>query len=440
VVRDVYNLFGRPIACECGRTHRLSPETIVYADDAVDRLPELCAACCAGRNVAVVMDIRTREAAGRTAASRLSAGGWTVAEAVVPDSADGESPVCDDRTKETLAAGIPDADVFLAVGSGVVNDLAKWISWDRRRPYVSFATAASMNGYTSANVAATVEGLKTLLSARPPAVVAADGKILRDAPYQLTVAGLGDALAKSVSSADWYLNHALFGDYFCRRCVDLIAEIEPLYMDHPGDIAARQPGAIRALFDALLLTGAAMTMAESSAPASGGEHMISHSLDMMAWRDSQKHDLHGRQVGVGTMLTSELYRRVLATESPKFSTEAGALPDMVFWGKLAPAMRKEFTAKVQKYRLAVEKLSQGSAWDNLRVSLSPMLRAPEKIASCLLAAGAATTAVDIECTRERLLDAFLHGREIRARFTILDLAFAVGVLPSAASDIVHQWG
>ena len=130
---------------------------------------------------------------------------------------------------------------------------------------------------------------------RRPAAVLTSGDILRDAPFEMTAAGLGDVLAKSVSSTDWRLNHLLFGDYYCQRSVDLVAEVERLYMEHPAGIRDLEPGAVGALFQALLLTGVAMTMADTSAPASGGEHMISHSLDMVASASGGESHLHGSE-------------------------------------------------------------------------------------------------------------------------------------------------
>jgi len=255
----------------------------------------------------------------------------------------------------------------------------------------------------------------------------------------MTAAGLGDVLAKTTSSADWRLNHRLFGDYYCERSVGLIAEIEPLYVDRPEALKARDAGALAALFDALLLTGVAMTLAESSAPASGGEHLLSHSLDMMSLLDGRPHDLHGRQVGVGTVLAAELYRRVLAIESPELRDAPGGI-DRAFWGRLADVVAAQYAEKAPRLRQAKERLARGGAWDELRAELSPMLRPPEAIRDCLAAAGAACRAEDIACGPERLRAAFVHAHEMRPRFTVLDLARIAGVMPGAAGEIVEEWG
>ena len=435
---DNFDLFGQTFACPCGRTHHIQPRQAFYSEDAAARLVAGCANVTAGRRVAVLMDVRTRAAAGSDVAATFARAGWSVNELLVADPKPGHSPVCDDITRATLEPRLDQVDLVCPVGGGVINDLGKWIAMDRALPYVGFATAASMNGYASSNIAPTVAGVKRLVYHRAPMLVASSPSVLRAAPYELTASGLGDVLAKSVSSADWYGNHLLFGEYFCRRAVSLIEEIEPLYLDHPGDLPARKPAAFEALFSALLLTGVAMTMAETSFPSSGGEHLIGHSLDMMSSVDGQPHDLHGRQVGVGTIIASELYRRVLATESPALGVDAEGI-DRPFWGPIADAVEAEYVQKIPRLRVARAKLAGGAAWDDLRRALAPMVRRPERIRDCLAAANAAWQAQHIGCTKERLLTALLHAHEMRPRFTILDLARLAGVLPASAAEIIEAW-
>jgi glycerol-1-phosphate dehydrogenase [NAD(P)+] len=431
-------IYGQTIECDCGKTHHIDPQRVIYEDAALTRLPRVLSECTTGRRAVVLMDTRTRDVAGKAAAALLRDADWEVSEIIVPDPAQGASPACDDHMHNWLLRQIEAADIILPVGSGVLSDLGKWIAFDLNLPYVCFATAASMNGYASANVAATIRGVKTLVRVRPPQTILSDPAILREAPYELTAAGLGDILAKSVSSADWRMNHFLFGDYYCERSVSLISEIEPLYMNHPEDVHERKPEAMAALFHGLLLTGVAMTMAESSAPASGGEHLLSHTLDMMSSLDGVPHDLHGRQVGIGTVLASEVYRRVINLGSPAFSR--GSMDfDKESWGALGDEVERYQTQKGERLQTAIEILSQGDSWDRLREEVKPLLRSPDQVRNCLKRAGAAFRAEDIGCSRERLLCALLHAHEIRSRFTVLDLARLVGVLPQAAAEIVEEW-
>ncbi len=438
----IADTFGGKFACECGRTHRITPEQIVFASDAFERAPEVCSHYASGKRVAMIMDARTREAAGAKLADTLARAGWDVDELLVADPVEGAWPVCDEQTKTSLAGMIGSADLILPVGSGVICDLGKWLAFEADLPLVTFATAASMNGYASANVAPTIDGVKSLVRAHPPQAILACPGVLRDAPAALTSAGLGDVLAKSVSSADWRLNHLLFGDYYCQHAVGLIGQIEPLYMDHPADLPAGRGRALEALFAALLLTGAAMTMAETSAPASGGEHLISHSLDMMASLDGCPHDLHGRQVGVSTIITSELYRRMLAIESPRWTAPPTGI-DEAFWGHLAPAIAAQYQQKLARLDQARQQLANPGVWQLCRQELATTLRPPEQIRDCLAGAQAAIGAEDIipqpgrwQTPPDRLLQALLHAHEIRPRFTILDLAYLAGLMPSCAADIL----
>ncbi len=435
---DPLAIFGTTFPCDCGKVHRITTDTIQYAEDALARLPETLARVTHFRRVAVLMDARTRIAAGRDVAETLKAADWLVAEVVVPDTAESESPVCDETTKDTLDGVLPAVDIVVPVGAGVINDLGKWLAYERDIPFVAFATAASMNGHASANVAPTINRVKTLVRARPPRAVFSTPAVLREAPFEMTAAGLGDILAKSVSSADWRVNHLLFGDYYCDRTVGLIAEIEPLYLDHPEAIRERRPEALRALFHGLLLTGAAMTMAETSAPSSGGEHLVSHALDMLAMRDGHGHDLHGRQVGLGTILASELYRRLLALDKPSFDKVEESV-DTAYWGTLAQEVEAHYRQKHERIYAARDTLRDPAQWDRVRAAVADIVRPPEMLRDCLQRAGAAYRAEDIGCSVCHLKEALLHAHQIRSRFTVLDLAWMAGILPDAADEIAEKW-
>jgi glycerol dehydrogenase-like iron-containing ADH family enzyme len=82
---ETTKLVGKTNTCECGKTHRIDPREVLYADDAIARMPALCAKYSAGRRVAVLFDTRTRQAAGAAVADGLRADGWQVKEVLVRD-------------------------------------------------------------------------------------------------------------------------------------------------------------------------------------------------------------------------------------------------------------------------------------------------------------------------------------------------------------------
>ena len=423
--------------CECGRSHHVPIKKLIYAEDALDRLPKVLGLLVGGRRVVVIADQRTWEIAGRAAHDILWRSHWSVHHIVVPDTSRG-GPVCDDTTRGWLESRLPPVDIALAVGSGVINDLTKWVAFDRGLPYAVMATAASMNGYTAANVAPTLQGVKTLIRAQAPLAVLAVPSIIVGAPFELTSAGFGDVIAKPVSSTDWLLNHVFFGEHFCRYCSEIFSELEPYYIEHPGDVKDRKPLAIEALFNALLYSGIAMTIMGTSAPASGGEHLLSHTLDMMSSVDGVPHDLHGRQVGLGTLFASALYERIIRIESPACSAVPADIDDS-FWGPLAANVRQQYQSKRSALERMAEKLGDGETWANFLAACRNKVRPPDKIKTCLQAAGVAHTYADIGCSRERFLAAALHMHEIRKRATVVDLAWVLGILPGAAEEIVNDW-
>ena len=431
-------LFGQNFVCDCGKSHCIYPRKVVYSEDIIAHLPELAVQFNCGNRLAVLADIRTREVAGAEVAAALSAEGYDVTSVLVEDREDGGWPICDDITKDKLERQIGDVDWMLSVGGGVLTDLGKWLAFDRDIPLMVFATAVSMNGYPSANTAPTIEGMKRSGYARAPIVVVSRPSVLCAAPYELTMAGLGDVVAKTTSTTDWYLNHLLFGDYFCEKAAKLIDEIEPFYLNDPEGLKSRNPESVETLFHALLLTGVAMNMAGTTAPASGAEHLVSHALDMMSSIDGAPHDLHGRQVGVGTILAAEVYRHVLSVESPTFR-EPSEKVDVDIWGPLGSFVMENYTQKLQRLRIAKEKLSKADAWDNLRQQLSSMVQQPEVLRDCLVRAGAAAKAEHIRCSQNRLLEVFRNAHAIRPRVTVLDLAQLIGIMPSTADEIVDAW-
>jgi glycerol-1-phosphate dehydrogenase [NAD(P)+] len=430
-------LLGTTFNCECGRSHHVPTERLIYAEDALEQVPEVLSALVDGRSVVLVADERTWDIAGRAARKSLEQNGWSARHIIVPDS-NGGGPVCDDVTHDWLNEQLAPAAIALAVGAGVINDLTKWSALDHSLPYAVIATAATMNGYSAANVAPTIEGVKTIIPARPPVAVFAVPSILIEAPFELTAAGLGDAIAKPVSTADWLFNHLFCGEYFCRYCSEMINALEPYYLDHPEDIASREPAAIEALFQALSYSGIAMTIVGTSAPASGGEHLLSHTLDMMSVNDGVAHDLHGRQVGLGVIFACALYERILRIEKPKFNPMPSRI-DAAFWGGRAGNVRDQYEQKTPSIRMVGERLESRETWRAFLDKAAEQVRPPGRIKNCLKAAGAAHTLADIGCSRERLLAAAGHMHEIRKRPTIVDLAWMLGILPGAADEIIDTW-
>ena len=431
------SLLNSTFQCQCGQTHSIPVKSVEYSDDACDHLPAIIHNETTGNAVTLLADARTFAIAGSSVENILTAASFSVNTCIVPDELHG-SPVCNDITVQKLSDMLDTPDFFIAVGSGVINDLTKWLAFEKNRPYAIVATAASMNGYTAANVAPTINGVKSLIRARAPIAVLALPSIISHAPFELTASGFGDLQAKCISVTDWKMNSIIFGDHFCPFCAEIISEIEPLYTDKPEGVKNKDPESIQAVFNALIYSGLAMTLIGTSSPASGGEHLFSHTLDMMSTIDDHPHDLHGRQVGLGTIIAAELYSRLFALESPVIH----AIPleiNTTFWGPMADAVAEQYSAKLDKYYQLADVIQQEAEWRTLLSDLKPYTIPPTTVADRLHRAGAARYLTHINCSRARAKKALLHMHQIRSRCTIVDLAWLTGILPNAADEIIDQW-
>jgi len=441
---ELAKLLGTRFDCDCGRTHEVPIRQFLYESGAIEKLPNVLRDSVPGgplQRAAVVADVRTWAVCGDKVNDTLRSAGLDVTRIIVPDR-EHDGPVCDDVTSALLASQLREIqpNVVVAVGSGVINDLCKWASYELRVPYVVVATAASMNGYAAANVAAKIEGVKVLVEARPPVAVVAEPEVVQSAPPAMTAAGFGDTIAKYQSNTDWLMNHLLLDEYYCDFCAGIVAGLEPLYLAHPEDIQKGNSPAVGGLFAALFWSGVAMTVVGTSAPASGGEHLLSHTLDMVSAVQGRPHDLHGRQVGVGTIFSAALYERLLTLENPTLGTLPNAV-DTGFWRApaLVTAVKQQYEAKRPAVGAVCRKIATEDTWDQLRARLATASQSPATVRDWLRRAGGAVTAEEIGCSRDALRAAALHMHEIRKRFTVVDLAWMAGILPGAVDDIIEQW-
>jgi glycerol-1-phosphate dehydrogenase [NAD(P)+] len=169
-------LLGRTFDCECGRRHHVPTRVVDAAPGAIDRVPAVLSEVAAARSALVIADRRTWQAAG--AGARRAGAAVAADRALLADGADGQLHASVEAVERLEAATAGTYDLYIAAGSGTVNDITKELARRRGRPYLVVATAASMNGYTSSIVALLDRGLKTTGQATPPLAVVADPEVL----------------------------------------------------------------------------------------------------------------------------------------------------------------------------------------------------------------------------------------------------------------------
>jgi len=429
-----WHSLGTSFHCDCGVEHSLPIEACYVGEDAAEELAIFAQGRCEG-SAFVLSDENTRSAGGEAVLSALGARHTQIVEHCYPGT---ELEATGEEADKVAALGA-DCGYYVAIGSGTLCDLAKSAGSAQKKPVLLVPTAASMNGYTSAIVALKVRGLKRTLPCQPATGIFADPEVVASAPPRMAAAGVADFLSKCSSAADWTAAHLLRGDYYCRRPREFNEGIQEKLFAEASAVGRGETEAIQLVLEALLLSGFGMVVAGSSAPASGGEHLISHYIDMKHALRHTGNDLHGVQVGIGTLYTLGLWEKVLALDPAKLDLDAliAAQPsqeevrETVFaeWGD---SVGEEVWAQwLQKYRTPEalrEELKKIQAiypalCEQVRLDVQPV----SVVERCIREAGGPTRAEDTTAPAEEYYKAMRTARYLRNRFTILDLAAELGV-------------
>lgn len=345
-------------------------------------------------------------------------------------------PSPDMETVEMVRAQTKHATGLVAVGSGTINDLCKYATFLDRKPYAVFGTAPSMNGYTSVSAAITEHGHKKSLPAHAPLGVFLDLEVLSKAPLRMIRSGLGDSACRSTAQADWLLAHLLFDKPYRTTPFKLLETDEAALFAKAGDLVAGDIAAMEVLARTLVLSGLGMTICGGSYPASQGEHLISHYIDMLgdpSWPAS----FHGEHIAVTTLTMARLQEAMLGDAPPAVSaTAVSEQTVMAHFGpdlgaSCWPAFAKK-TLDATAARALSDKLARG--WADIRSALRKVMRPLKEVESALMAAKAPLTSTDIGVPVDFYRRAVAQAREIRDRYTFLDLAGDSGRLAAFAAS------
>jgi len=413
---------------ETGELLGVPVRSIVIADSLDGIEGELVARLDLGRRLAVVSDPVTHNVLGARVEQALAAAGQ-----IIPIRLR-DHPHADDTTVGRIREATADADALIAVGSGTINDLCKYAAFQDSKPYAVFGTAPSMNGYTSANAAITVGGLKKSLAARTPAGVFLDLAVLAAAPPRMIHSGLGDSLCRPTAQADWLLSHLLRDTPYRAAPFALLTSDEGALFESAATLLAGDLEAMRRLARTLVLSGLGMCLSGGSYPASQGEHLISHYIEMMGSPDLPQ-SFHGEQIGVTALTMARLQERMLAAAPVVRSTVVDAADLAAHFGaETGAACARELTAKALS-PAAANALNDRLArdWPAIRDRIARVSRSAADLERTLAAAGAPTRPATLGWPAPFYRTAVVRARQIRSRYSFLDLAGDAGLLEGFAA-------
>lgn len=377
------------MSCTCAQgKHCIPTEVIEVSEHAIEKTAQILSAY---RRIFLVADDNTYAVAGKRVEEILRAAGMLSHVFVLPSPAIPDAEAVGrvlieagrDADAYDINAWSLNPDYILAVGSGTINDVCRMVSYRLGIPYGVVGTAPSMDGYASVVSPLLNHGRKIVYNCSIARHIIMDLDICAAAPEPLLLAGVGDMLGKYVALLDWEIAREHIGEYYCQNIADMVLKATNQCAEAASGLAQRSPAAIRAISEGLILSGECIAFTGTSRPASGTEHMIGQTWEVMDV-EGKLPNLHGIEVGEGTFTAIEMFRRLHK------ETDDAALRDLI-----------------EKYLPVFDRLE----------ALQKALKLPFTVTD-----------------RARFVEGVLRGRTFRERYTILQYLYDHGQLESYAES------
>lgn len=297
------------IDCSCGKHHSCDIEYVSIKEGAIAELSDLCADY---EKILIVADKNTFAAAGKKTVAALE--GKQLVQVVFGGE---ELLIPNEEAIDTVTKALGQSELIVGIGSGVIQDLCKYISAKNSVPYMVVATAPSMDGYASTGAAMILGGMKVTVPAGVPKAILADTDVLKDAPMDMIKAGYGDIVGKFSALNDWKLSRAVNDEYFCDYIYNLTMDMTNKTLGLADKLLKRDPEAVAVLMEALVAVGIAMSFAGSSRPASGSEHHLSHFFEIVGILNGEEYFTHGIDVAYSTVITAGIREKLLKAPLPE---------------------------------------------------------------------------------------------------------------------------
>jgi len=263
---------------------------------------------------------------------------------------------------------------------------------------------------------------------------------------------VGDLAARSICNADWKLSHFIRGGYFCPLPYEMTAENERQVHASARGIAHRETQAITFLGEAILKSGLSMTILHGeTSPSSGAEHVISHFWDLLTHTRHLPKNLHGTQVGVGTIIMLAFYEYMRKIDPGKIDPRQvirrrPPVDDLLRenqarYGKAAPIFNEVVKTKYLTDDALADRIRWvQNHWEQLWNAVTPYAPPLESIREPLHQAGMPMSLSAVHRSKEDAMEALIKGPQYRSRYTLLDLAWELGLFPEAAEAVLDLAG
>jgi len=399
--------------CSCGKEHSCDIQYVIIENGALQSLPSLCSSYA---NILIVADSNTFNVCGTEVANLLASSvSFTLIYECEGYLVPNEEAICKLQSFIT-----PSTDLILGIGSGVIQDLCKYVSFDAHLPYFIVATAPSMDGYASKGAAMITDNMKVTYNAHVPTAIIGDVDILKDAPIDMIKSGYGDILGKFSCLNDWKLSRIVNDEYFCNYVYDLTFEMLNAVKDMGDALLRRDADAIKKLMEALVGVGVAMAYSGNSRPASGSEHHLSHFFEIVGIVTDTDYLPHGIDVAYSTVVTAKIREKLLNSQFPEkqyqkdeeqYKSDMKAIYKEVSDGCIA--LQKKI-GNYEKDRVTIYRKKE----KEVRAILAEMPKA-EEIEKMLSAVRLDISEFYEIYTEEKINNSIVYAKDLKDRYTVL---------------------
>ena len=425
------------IDCACGQKHSTGLKVLAAGKGVLEQLPEALKKLNVRRPM-IVSGPFSFPAVGEKVCAVLDQADIAYSLFVFERSGEKKLQPNEKAVAEIIGHFDPACDVLLSVGSGSVNDVCKTAATELHVPQLTVGSAPSMDGYTSASAALELNNTKTTVSVNAPVGVICDVNLMAQAPMRLLWAGLGDMAAKACSLCEWEMASVILGEHYCPHIADLVKLSYERSLSGASHIPERNPDSVQAVIEGLLLSGVCMSYMNSSRPASGLEHYFSHCWEMMAIARGKEYDLHGIYVGIGSVITLHIFKKLRQLRPDRARAEKAAAEfDHDAWEE---RLRRVFLGTADSFIALEDKLRKNDRnnrmqrvdkilenWDKL-VEILEKAPDPEEVEAILRSSGMPTRASEIGLGADDAADAFVCSRDTRDKYLTSSLIWDIGYM------------
>lgn len=387
------------------------------------------------RDFLLVADQNTYPALGEAVDEALRAQGFDVVTVVLK----GEEVLADEHYLVRVLLSYDRKErIFLAVGSGTITDITRFVSHRTGRDFISLPTAPSVDGFTSIGAPLVVGGLKQTIICQAPVAVFADLPTFAVAPRRLIAAGFGDLIGKYLSLADWKLGHLLWDETIDEEIAERMLGAAQNCARHVEEIGGGSMEGARLLMEGLIEAGFGMLEFGNTSPAGGAEHHIAHQWEMMMLGDHRPAALHGAKVGVASIIAAGWYAEVreMPVDQAARRLEKARLPDQqeevtkikAIFGPISDEIlptQAEFLS-MSGARFEALKARILDRWDDVQ-EIAAGVPSTQDLTRWLRMVGGPVKADDLNLSEEEIRLAMDYSHFMRQRFTINKLRILLGI-------------